>query len=310
MRRLLIDANHVTGRCAGTGLSELYTTDGRPSGIIFGMFKHLAYLKSELKIPFSDMVLAWDQGRSAYRMELYPDYKGGRYPEVPTEEQKIQREEYIMQLDQCRELLPKLGVRQIYARGVEADDLLGVVASSYVAEGDHVIVSSGDYDIHQLSHPKIDIFMPDGKIWNHADILAKWELPSVDYIPLYKAIAGDSSDNIPGVRGLGPVKTMKILKYVNIADPWRQVAYAGTDTKLVDQYIAEMETVYKFWIICTIPKTLQQAVTMGLYRSEQMIEAYGHFDRIGENIGYDRLREFFQLWQFQDFLDQPYIWGE
>jgi DNA polymerase-1 len=113
---------------------------------------------------------------------------------------------------QAKELAEAWGVKILQADGYEADDLLGTVAARGAAEGFEVIIASPDKDLGQLAGENISIYKPgEAKPLSAAEIAEQWQIPSADRMIDYLALAGDSSDNIPGVPGIGQKTTIKLL---------------------------------------------------------------------------------------------------
>lgn len=216
MRMLLVDGNHLTGRCHAV-MGELITRDGRKSGAIHGFFKSLSYVKNSLKIHTSNVFVFWDGGRAQARKALYPAYKGGRKwneGEALSPEEEANKIAYYNQLSALKEGLETAGVRQARVDGVEADDLIGIYSSLFSKEGHHIVIYSGDKDMHQLASDLVQIYDPKKELQDAKSLLASWEVASTWELIMYRAIMGDSSDNIAGIPGLGEVRAKLALKHI------------------------------------------------------------------------------------------------
>lgn len=217
MRYLLLDGNHLAGRCWAT-MSLLTTSKGVPSGVVHGVLKNLLYLRREHKIDLENFAIMWDGGHAEWRKKLYPEYKGNRYSANPTPEEIASMEAYRYQLRQLKEILHFMGVRTAKVTGMEADDLLGIYANFIASRDDIAIIHSGDHDMHQLAAPKIWISNPKEGIQKEEDILSSYGIDKIEKVLWLKCMWGDKSDNVPGVRGLGEVKALKVLKQIEHLD--------------------------------------------------------------------------------------------
>ena len=155
------------------------------------------------------MVVVFDKGKS-FRVDLYPDYKGHR-PEMP--------EELREQWPKFPELIEAWGYRCIAIPGYEADDVIGTLATQSHARGDDVWIVTGDKDFYQLVQPRIRILdVMKKRTLESAEVEESLGVPPELVIDL-KALAGDSSDNVPGVAGVGIKTAAKyITKYGGLED--------------------------------------------------------------------------------------------
>lgn len=213
IRKLLIDANHLAGRSWGA-MGDLQTKDGRWSGAIFGFLRGLSYVHKQTLIPYDSMVACWDGGRSAVRKTLYPEYKGGRgLDEDATEEDIARAESYYEQLREIYHCLAICGVPQVRVNGMEADDIASMLSGFYREHGNEVIIYSGDGDFHQLVEKYVKIWDPKRELCEESDILKKWDVDRTDDILFLRALTSDPSDNIFGIKSVGPVRAKLILKH-------------------------------------------------------------------------------------------------
>jgi len=173
----------------------LTTASGVPSNAVFAMAKFL--LKLQQDYGNCEGAFVFDKGRCAARLELAPQYKANR-PPMP--------EDLRVQLDPIRELIEAFGWPILEKEGFEADDLIACVAEKSAPRKVRII--SADKDISQVINDRVEMLVPDhdGKGFLVRDARATFEKfgvpPSgmVDYL----AMVGDTSDNIPGVDGIGP----------------------------------------------------------------------------------------------------------
>ena len=181
---------------------SLTTAQGVPSNAVFAMAKLL--LKFAKEYGEYDGAFVFDKGRPAQRMALAPAYKANR-PPMP--------EELRCQLDPIRELIRAFGWNIIEWEGVEADDLIGAFAKKFTDR--NVMIVSSDKDISQVIDDRIQMLVPDhdGKgfsVRGVAETVAKLGV-GPDTIIDYIELNGDSSDNIPGVEGVGPKTAAALL---------------------------------------------------------------------------------------------------
>ena len=202
---LLVDGNHLASRCRFSKVAQLATSDGRPSGIIYGFLQGLNYAAKMLKVAPENVIVVWDGGRSQSRMNLYPEYK--RRKEL-TQEKKDELSVYYSQIDSLREVLPGLGVRDVRVLGTEADDVISILSNF---DSRPVTVFSGDKDFHQLVSDRVSIFDPKKDLVTKKDILEKWGVKRATDILLLRALVGDTSDNIPGVPSIGEKRARMIV---------------------------------------------------------------------------------------------------
>jgi DNA polymerase-1 len=190
----LIDGSGFIFR-AFHGLPPLRRPDGVPVGAVYGfcsmLFKTLLENKTEA------LVVVFDAGRQTFRQEIYPEYKAHR-PEAP--------EDLIPQFPIIREACTAFNVPTIEAVGFEADDLIATYAHHARCAGYEVIIISSDKDLMQLVSPGISMLDPmKNRPIGEKEVFEKFGVHPSKVVEV-QALAGDSSDNVPGVPGIG-IKT-------------------------------------------------------------------------------------------------------
>ena len=183
-------------------IRALTTAQGIPSNAVFAMTKLLMKLKEEYE--GYEGAFVFDKGRPAQRMALAPAYKANR-PPMP--------DDLRSQLEIIRDMIHAFGWNIIEWDGAEADDLIAAAAANFTDR--KVLIVSSDKDISQVIDERVEMLVPDhdGKGFTRRGIeetIAKFGVnPSaiVDYL----ALIGDSSDNIPGVEGVGPKTAAALL---------------------------------------------------------------------------------------------------
>lgn len=186
--------------------NKLTTSYGMPTYCIFGFFQTLF---KTLKEKRDDFILVFESTTSTFRKEMYPLYKANR-PPVP-DELKIQIENII-------EIIKNSDMPMIYKDGFEADDVIGSIAKKY-SKNQKVDILTSDKDLLQLIDDNISILKPQKNITDIKEINIRNvidELGVYPYqVPDYLGLTGDTSDNIPGVRGIGPKTAVSLLREYN-----------------------------------------------------------------------------------------------
>jgi DNA polymerase-1 len=203
VRALLVDGHSLVFR-AFYALPPLTDGEGRPTGALHGFLQMLRRLIEEEKP--THVAVAFDRGRPAFRLEAVPAYKAQR-EHAP--------EEVTAQVDALRALLPGLGVAVVEAPGYEGDDVLGTLARRAEAAGGEALLVSGDRDLLQLVDDRVRALftrrgISDVERWGPAEVERAYGVAPAR-LPEWKALAGDSSDNLPGVPGIGPKGASALL---------------------------------------------------------------------------------------------------
>ncbi|GIX31684.1 MAG: DNA polymerase I [Porticoccaceae bacterium] len=197
-RIVLVDGSSYLYR-AFHALPPLSTSDGRPTGAVKGVIAMLKRLEKDY--PDALVVVVFDAKGKTFRDELYEAYKAHR-PPMP--------EELARQVEPIQAIVRALGFPVLVVEGVEADDVIGTLARRFAREGKEVVISTGDKDMAQLVDERITLVntMTD-TVLDRKGVIEKFGVPP-ERIPDYLALVGDSSDNIPGVPGIGD-KTARVL---------------------------------------------------------------------------------------------------
>ena len=215
---LLIDGHSILNR-AFYGLPELTNAEGLHTNAIYGFLNILFRIVEEEKPDY--LTVAFDLHAPTFRHEMYADYKGAR---------KGMPQELREQVPVMKDVLTAMGITIVSKEGYEADDLLGTLAKKSEAKGMDVTVLSGDRDLLQLASEHICIRIPKTRFgkttiedYFEKDVKEKYQLTPAQIIEL-KALMGDSSDNIPGLPGVGEKTATKILlEYGTVENAWEHV---------------------------------------------------------------------------------------
>lgn len=182
--------------------SGLSTSSGLPTSAIYGFFASLFDLIEKRK-PHS-IAVCFDMKAPTFRHEAFDSYKANR-DEMP--------DDLAVQWPLLKEGLAKLEIPVYELAGYEADDLIGTVAKQAHSRHQEVIILTGDQDAFQLLDGTIQVLMPtrDGlKAFGHQEVFEKLGVYPEQVID-YKGLCGDTSDNIPGVKGIGPKTAVQLL---------------------------------------------------------------------------------------------------
>jgi len=181
-------------------LPRLTTSKGEPVGALYGFLRLLLKIKKEHRPHYA--AVCFDAPGGTFRDAIYSEYKANRKETEP---------ELISQLKAAPELPKAVGLKAVVLPGYEADDLIATLARRFSAAGYEVVIVTGDKDAAQLVEDGIKLW--DGSAASFSgetEVLAKFGVkPS--QIADYLALTGDSSDNVPGVPGIGPKGAAKLL---------------------------------------------------------------------------------------------------
>ena len=305
VRYLLIDANHLTARCHYAN-HELARTDGLLSGAVFGFLRGIDHCRAETRIANQNMICCWDAGRSEVRKTIYPEYKAGRKMNAKGVDQEEDRLQYRIQLEALNKAIGHSSLRQIKVKGMEADDIIGIVAKDFEEAGHSVVIYSGDHDLHQLVSDKVSIFAPRKGILTKEDILEKWALPSVKGIPYMKAIIGDKSDNIEGIKGIGPVKGGMVVQHHLQYGTFEAVnGCVPKLKKLLDEVVSNDDLVKRNLKLVTIPQTLREA---NIYYTQQQLSELVSQLVLLPTPDTEKFAAFLLEWELESLLERVGAW--
>jgi len=191
--------------------------DGHHIGGLTGFLKSIGYA-IRMVDPTKVVVVFDGVGGSNARRNLFPNYKANRNTNRITNysifQSKIEEQESINnQMERLIQYLKCIPVSVISVDGLEADDIIGYLANKFEAheETQKVTIMSADKDFLQLVSDKVEVYSPTKKkIYKPKDVFEEFNVTSTNFLN-YKILMGDSSDNIPGVSGLGPKKLIKLF---------------------------------------------------------------------------------------------------
>lgn len=203
---MLIDGNSIANR-AFYGLPILTNSQGLYTNAVYG-FLNIFFKLIEEEHP-KYVGIAFDLKAPTFRHDVFADYKGTR---------KGMPDELRPQMPLLKEVLASMNLKIFEAEGYEADDILGTLSLKGEKEGMEVVVVSGDRDLLQLASDTLKVRIPKTKMgrteiedYFSKDVIEKYGVTPTQFIDL-KALMGDSSDNIPGVPGIGEKTATKIIQ--------------------------------------------------------------------------------------------------
>src|SRR3989338_6657506 len=196
----LIDGTNYIFR-AYYAIRHLSTSRGFPTNAIYGFTTMLLKLLREEKP--THLAIVFDSGKPSFREEIYPQYKANR--EEPPDD-------LIQQFPHIPRVVRAMNIPTISMDGVEADDVIGFIAKKAEAAGYKVIIATGDKDFMQLVNDNISLLdeMKEKRI-GYKEVVEKFGVGPESVTDII-GLAGDTSDNIPGITGIGPKTATKLIQ--------------------------------------------------------------------------------------------------
>ena len=202
---MLIDGHSILNR-AFYAIPPLTAPDGTPTGAIYGFLNILFKFIDEEKP--NKLIVAFDRSEPTFRHEKYKEYKGTR---------KSMDHDLRVQVPLIKDVLKSMNITIAEKPGYEADDIIGTLSKRMSANGEKVVIVSGDKDLLQLLDDNITMKNPKtraGKTtvdtYTPAELYEEYGVTPEEFVDL-KALMGDTSDNIPGAKGIGPKTAMPLI---------------------------------------------------------------------------------------------------
>ena len=243
MRLLVVDGNSIVNR-AFYGIRPLTNKEGQYTHAIYGFLTMLRKIEKE-ETPDA-VAIAFDLKAPTFRHKAYSGYKATRKGMPP---------ELRSQMAPLKELLGLLGYQLVTCEGYEADDILGTFAAACEKNGDTCVIATGDRDSLQLVSDTTHVHLctnRDDILYTPEKIMEDYGVTPAELIEI-KAIQGDSSDNIPGVAGIGPkgagdlIKRYHSVSYIydhldelEIKDGVRKKLIASKDNAILSRMLGEI----------------------------------------------------------------------
>jgi len=234
----LVDASIYIFRAWFSMSDEFVNQKGEPTNAVYGFSGFLCSLLEQTGA--EHMAIAFDESLSkSYRNEIYPEYKANRDP-MP--------EALRPQIGRCVSVLEAMGVPVLGLARYEADDVIATLARQAEDENHRVVVVTGDKDLMQLVSDRVQMYDPmRDKRYDRDAVIEKFGVPP-ELVADALALAGDPSDNIPGVKGIGEKGAAKLVAaYPSLeellADADAQSARIAANLKAAADYIAIMQQI-------------------------------------------------------------------
>lgn len=252
---LIIDGHALIYRAFHAFPKTLMTSSGQLTNAVYGFTRIL--LKSIQDFDPEYLVVAFDHKEKTFRHEKFKDYKAHR-PLMP--------DELISQIDIIFNVVKSLNIPTFQIAGFEADDLIGTLTLLNEPKGIENLVVTGDKDMFQLVTDQTHVFIPGrgrfsvDKEYTPDAVLKKMKV-RVDQIVDLKALMGDSSDNIPGVKGVGPKTATNLLNEFDTLEQVYEALEAGADhplfkKALITKLIRDKELAFLSQDLATIKRDI------------------------------------------------------
>ncbi len=207
---LIVDSNALVHRAYHALPADMATKDGQPTGAIYGFSAALLHAIETIK-PTS-VICCFDVSGKTFRHDIYKDYKATR---------KVMDNALAVQIPLIHDVVKAFGFPTVFKVGFEADDLIGTLAKKYRNASD-VIILTGDRDELQLVSSNTSVMMfkqgiTKSVLYDVKALQSEYGLSAEEFI-VYKALRGDTSDNIPGVLGIGEVTALKLVTIFHTLD--------------------------------------------------------------------------------------------
>ncbi len=265
---VLIDGHSILNR-AYFGLPDLTNSEGLHTNAVYGFLNILFKILDSEQPDY--LTVAFDLHAPTFRHKMFEAYKGTRKPMQP---------ELKEQVPLIKEMLRAMGIALVEKEGYEADDLLGTLSVQAEEMGLDVKIVSGDRDLLQLATKKVILLIPKTKkngteieVYNEDDVREKYLVSPKEFVDV-KALMGDTSDNIPGVAGIGEKGATKLIaQYHSIEEVFahiEEIKPARTKNALVgaEEIAALSKTLAKINCSSPIQFEPEQALLKNLYTKD------------------------------------------
>ena len=309
---VLIDGHSILNR-AFFGVPPLTNSEGLHTNAVYGFLNIMFKILDEEKPDY--LTVAFDRSEPTFRHQMFDAYKGTRKPM----DQELREQVPVM-----KEVLQAMGIKIVEMPGYEADDLLGTIAGMAEVQGMDVSIISGDRDLLQLATEKVKIRIPKTKRtgteiedYYAADVVERYQVTPKEFIDV-KALMGDSSDNIPGVPGIGEkTATNLIVAYKSIENAYahlEEITPKRAKTNLEEHYdMAQMsKTLATIEVHVPIEFDMEAAKLTDLYTPEayvymKRLEFKNMLTRFSDDMSQNDLEKYFHVYheldEIQNFFD-------
>ncbi|MEE1279521.1 MAG: DNA polymerase I [Oscillospiraceae bacterium] len=265
MKLMIVDGNSILNR-AFYAIRPLSAPDGTPTNAIFGFLNIFHKYFTEEKP--DAVAVCFDVARKTFRNDIFPDYKGTRKP-MP--------DDLRAQLPIIKELLSLLGYCVLGLEGYEADDLIGTLSTAASERKQNSVIITGDRDSLQLVDEHTTVLLPStraGKtettVYTPEDVLEKMGVRP-DRIVDLKALMGDSSDNIPGVAGIGEKTAVELLsKFDSVENLYKELETAELRPAVKAKLQSGRESAFLSRTLATINRQVPIDTNPEVYKIREM----------------------------------------
>ncbi|GIX42338.1 MAG: DNA polymerase I [Leptospiraceae bacterium] len=246
---IIIDAHALAYKAYYALLQQnLRNSDGMPTGAIYGFFRMLFKLLNEYKPKY--VAITWDPPEKTFRHEIYTEYKANRKP-MP--------DDLSYQIEVIKEFLKKIGFPIIISPNYEADDIIGTLVEKF-KDKYKIILLTGDKDCFQLLGKNVIMLRGRKGVSEFIEITPEFLMEengiTPEQVPDYMALVGDTSDNIPGAKGIGPKTAAELIqKYKTIENLYEHLEELKPSIR--QKLIESKENVFLSKKLCTIKRDLE-----------------------------------------------------
>ena len=242
---LIVDGNSILNR-AFYGIRALSTREGMPTNAVYGLFTILSKHISAVSPDYC--VVAFDLKAPTFRHNMYEGYKANRKP-MP--------EELAVQLPYAKECVKYMGFELIEKDGYEADDVLGTISRAFGENGVHSYLLTGDRDSLQLISDNTTVLLATNKDtvkFDREHFQSEYGIAPEQFIDV-KALMGDSSDNIPGVAGIGEKTALKLISdFSSLADLYEKYEGSSLTASVKNKLASGKESAFMSKMLATIER--------------------------------------------------------
>ncbi len=280
-RIVIIDGNSLINRAYYAMQRPMITREGIYTQGIYGFLNMLNKIREDYSPEY--LTVAFDLKAPTFRHLEYKDYKAGRKPMPP---------ELAMQMPVLKDVLGAMNIPILELEGFEADDIIGTVARLGEEKGLEPLIVTGDKDALQLATDKTKVLITkkgvtDFELFDHDKMLERYNLTPTQFIDL-KGLMGDSSDNIPGIPGVGEKTGIKLLEQFGS----------------IENMLANTEKISRESLRTKVEENAQLAVmSKQLATINRFVPIDFEFESLREEEpDYDKLIELYQKLEFNSFL--------
>ncbi|MGN0736383.1 MAG: DNA polymerase I [Anaerovoracaceae bacterium] len=280
-RIVIIDGNSLINRAYYAMQRPMITREGIYTQGIYGFLNMLNKIREDYSPEY--LTVAFDLKAPTFRHLEYKDYKAGRKPMPP---------ELAMQMPILKDILGAMNIPILQLEGFEADDIIGTVARLGEEKGLEPLIVTGDKDALQLATDKTKVLITkkgvtDFELFDHDKMLERYNLTPAQFIDL-KGLMGDSSDNIPGIPGVGEKTGIKLLEQFGS----------------IENMLANTEQITRESLRIKVEENAQLAVmSKQLATINRFVPIEFDFESLREEEpDYDKLIELYQKLEFNSFL--------